>query len=180
MPSIVEAQQEPAPSSRLYCTFSRRGFQAALAAIPSIFILSLAPCPPPALAAGDPEAITHLMKSMFDTPENPLSVDPVVVRGDNAIAGWVQGGKGGRALLWRVEGQWQIRLCSGDGLKDPKLLENANIAAEDARQLLADLAVAEAGLDPAVLARFSSFEGTMMIEPGAGHQGHSHGSATQQ
>lgn len=133
-----------------------------------------------AFAHDDKHAIIHLMKSMFDTPDNPLTVDPVVVVGDNAIAGWVQGEKGGRALLWRVDGQWQIRLCSGDGLKDPKLLENANIPAADVKTLIAELTVAEATLDPAVLAKFSSFEGTMVIEPGTGHQGHNHGTTTSQ
>lgn len=132
--------------------------------------------PAAAFADDDRHAIVHLMKGMFDTPENPLTVEPVVVLGDNAIAGWVQGDKGGRALLWRVDGQWQIRLCSGDGLKDPKLLESANISAADAATLLAELTAAEAVLDPAVLAKFSSFQGTMMIDPDAGHQAHTHGS----
>ncbi len=131
-------------------------------------------------AADDKHAIVHLMKGMFDTPDNPLTVNPVVVLGDNAIAGWVQGDKGGRALLWRVDGQWQIRLCSGDGLKDPKLLENANISAADAATLVAELTAAEAALDPEVLAKFSSFQGTMMIDPGAGHQAHTHGSTTSE
>jgi hypothetical protein len=134
----------------------------------------------PAFAADDKHVIVHLMKGMFDTPDNPLTVDPVVVLGNNAIAGWVQGDKGGRALLWRVDGQWQIRLCSGDGLKDPKLLENANISAADAATLVAELTAAEAALDPEVLAKLSSFQGTMMIDPGAGHQAHTHGSTTSE
>ncbi len=33
-----------------------------------------------AFAHDDKDHITHLLKAMFDTPENPLSVDPVVVR----------------------------------------------------------------------------------------------------
>jgi hypothetical protein len=68
------------------------------------------------MRAAEPEEVKgkhkDTMKGMFDTPENPLSVEPVVVLGDNAIAGWVQGERGGRALLWRVDGQWEIRLCS--------------------------------------------------------------------
>ncbi len=131
-----------------------------------------------ALAHDDQHQIIHLMKSMFDTPENPLSVEPVVVVGDNAIAGWVQGERGGRALLWRSHGQWRIRLCSGDGLKDPKLLESANISAADAAALASQLAAAESKLDAAVLAKLSSFEGTMIIDPEAGHQGHTHDSST--
>ncbi len=147
-------------------TMSRRRLLAAA--------VMVAVLPVPAFSHDDATAIIHLLKGMFDTPETPLSVEPVVILGDTAIAGWVQGDKGGRALLWRVDGQWQVRLCSGDGLKDPKLLETAKIPAADAEALIAQLTAAEARLDPAVLAKFSSFEGTMMIEPGAGHQGHSH------
>lgn len=132
----------------------------------------------PAHATDDEHAITHLMKSMFDQPDNPLAVSPVVVRGNDAIADWIQGDKGGRALLWRVNGQWQIRLCSGDGLKNPKLLEDANISPENARALLHDLAAAESKLAPEIISKLASFEGTMMIEPGAAH--HKHGTATQQ
>lgn len=139
-------------------------------------ILGLSPAA--ALASDDQHHIIHLLKGMFDTPESPLSVEPVVVVGDNAIAGWVQGDKGGRALLWRTHGQWQIRLCSGDALKDPKLLESVNIPAADAQTLIAQLTAAESALDAAVLAKFSSFEGTMMIDPHSGQHGHTHGSTT--
>ena len=152
--------------------FTRRSLIAALV------VLGFSPAS--AFANDDKHVIVHLMKGMFDTPEAPLTVEPVVVLGGNAIAGWVQGDKGGRALLWRVDGQWQIRLCSGDGLKDPKLLENANISAADAATLVAELTAAEAALDPALLAKFSSFQGTMMIDPAAGHQAHTHGSTTSE
>ena len=130
-------------------------------------------------AHDDSEHIIHMMKGMFDTPDNPLAVDPVVVRGDNAIAGWVQGERGGRALLWRVNGEWQIRLCSGDALKSPELLISANISAEDAKALIDDLLAAEARLDPAVLAKFATFEGTMVMQGDFGHQSHQHGTADQ-
>jgi hypothetical protein len=134
--------------------------------------------PEASLAADDRHAIIHLMKGMFDTPENPLRVDPIVIVGDNAIAGWIQGDKGGRALLWRADGEWQIRLCSGDGLKDQALLESAQVSPSEAKALLASLEMAEGKLDPAVTARFSLFEGTMMMEPGPGNHGHGHGAGT--
>ncbi len=133
-----------------------------------------------AFAHDDKDHITHLLKAMFDTPENPLSVDPVVVRGDNAIAGWVQGDRGGRALLWRVKGEWQIRLCSGDSLKDAAMLESANIGAEDAKTMADELAAAEAKLDPVIVAKFSTFEGTVMIDGEHGHHNHQHGTSQTQ
>ena len=48
-----------------------------------------------ALAHGtDQEQIQHALMTTFDKPNNPLKVEPVVVQGDYAVAGWIQGDKG--------------------------------------------------------------------------------------
>ena len=133
-------------------------------------------------AHSDEEHIIGLMKSMFDKPDNPLSVTPVVVRGDNAIASWSQGNMGGRALLWKKDGEWQIRLCSGAGLKDAKMLEGAGISAEDAKSMAEELLAGEAKLDQALVAKYDSFQGIVDMSGDAqagGHAGHKHGSSTQ-
>ena len=49
------------------------------------------------------QAIPLVMKALFETPENPLAVEPVIVDGHWAVAGWAQGEKGGRALLKKGE-----------------------------------------------------------------------------
>jgi len=124
------------------------------------------------------EAIPATLKTMFERPDKPLTILPVVVRNDWAIAGWQQDGRGGRALLKKGHHGWSIFLCSGDGIREATALEKAGLSAEDARALAADLAEAEAGLDPKVLATFASFEGTVMMAgeaggPGqGGHEGH--------
>ena len=171
-PVVPGSKTQPKAESSAMTSISRRS----LLSIFSASILLQAP----ALAHDDKEHIVHLMKSMFDTPENPLSVDPIIVLGDNAIAGWVQGDKGGRALLWRVNGEWQIRLCSGDALKDPAMLVEAKISADDAKSLVEQLLAAESKLDPAVVAKFSTFEGTVMMDGTAGHSGHKHGATQSQ
>ena len=125
-----------------------------------------------ALAGENEHQIMHLMKAQFDTPENPLSVDPVVVAGDFAVAGWVQGEKGGRALLRKQEGTWSVHLCSGDGLKDAAVLHQSGIDEATAKALAEAVAKAEAGLDIAILKKLASFEGTVMIN-GGDHGGHS-------
>ena len=133
-------------------------------------------------AHDDNEHIIGLMKSMFDKPDNPLSVTPVVVRGDNAIASWSQGEMGGRALLWKKDGEWQIRLCSGAGLKDAKMLEGAGISAEDAKAMAEELLAGEAKLDQALVAKYDSFQGIVDMSGDAqngGHAGHKHGTDTQ-
>jgi hypothetical protein len=115
--------------------------------------------------------IVHVMKAQFDTPENPLTVEPVSIEGDYAVAGWSQGGKGGRALLKMVDGSWTIHLCAGAGLRQAQLLHEAGMDMASAEKLAALVAADEAKLDPAKVALFDTFEGTVMI--GAeGHAGH--------
>lgn len=124
------------------------------------------------------EAIPETLKTMFERPDKPLTILPVVVRNDWAIAGWQQDGRGGRALLKKGHHGWSVFLCSGDGIREAAALEKAGLSADDARALAADLADAEAKLDPKVLATFASFEGTVMMAAEAGdagqggHEGH--------
>ncbi|MGE6786429.1 copper uptake system-associated protein [Ensifer adhaerens] len=118
-----------------------------------------------ASASGPPElAIPAKLKAMFETPDKPLSVEPVVVEGDWAIAGWAQDGRGGRALLKRKAEGWSIHLCSGDGLKDASALKTMGLAEADATAIAAKLADAEKGIAPEKLALFASFAGTVMVE----------------
>lgn len=121
-----------------------------------------------ATPADDVAAITHLLMATFDKPEARLAVAPVVVQGDQALAGWTQGERGGRALLQRHHGAWQVAVCGGDGLTDPRLLANAGLAAAEARALVASLTQAEARLPPAQRAKFSTFDGLVRMDA-AGH-----------
>ncbi|EJT02541.1 copper uptake system-associated protein [Rhizobium sp. CCGE 510] len=132
-----------------------------------------------ASADNDPQqAIPAGLKLMFETPDKPLDIAPVVVQADWAIAGWRQDGRGGRALLKKTHHGWSIYLCSGDSLKDARTLEKIGLAANDAAGLAARLREAEAGLDPSALTLFSSFEGTVVMMnkasngAGDGHEGH--------
>ncbi len=135
----------------------------------------------------DETAIADLMKSMFDKPDAPLTVEPVVVVGDNAVAGWAQGDTGGRALLKRGHHGWRIVLCSGDALKETASLVEIGLPDHDATAISARLAEAEAALDPALVARFSLFDGIVMMDEEGGHptghgesgHGHDHGEAAQ-
>ncbi|MBU1304386.1 MAG: copper uptake system-associated protein [Alphaproteobacteria bacterium] len=114
--------------------------------------------------ADDTAAITGMLKGVFETPDAPLSVEPVVVSGEYAIAGWSQGEAGGRALLRKTASGWAVHLCAGDGLKDAGNLAAIGVPAADADALAAALASAEAHLDPALLAKFASFDGTVMVD----------------
>lgn len=129
-----------------------------------------------AAPASTGDAVTDIsakLKVMFETDGHPLTVNPVVVSGDWAIAGWTQDGKGGRALLKKKGENWSIHLCSGDSLKEASALKQIGLPDADAEGLAAKLAEAEKPLDPSLLALFASFEGTVMVE--AGDDGHAVG-----
>lgn len=71
----------------------------------------------PAAHGTSAQAIEQVMKAQFDKPEAPLTVVPVTVEGDYAIAGWIQHDRGGRALLKAEGGNWtfgcaRVMACS--------------------------------------------------------------------
>lgn len=119
----------------------------------------------PAFAADTPDtaAVRHVLMAQFDKPEARLQVEPVAVSGDAAVASWAQGERGGRALLLRRGGHWNIALCAGDGLKGTKLLLDAGVKARDAEAIAKALAAAEAKLTPAQRAKFSTFDGVVQM-----------------
>lgn len=130
-------------------------------------------------AAGE-AAIRHLMMATFDRPDDRLLVEPISMSGDVAIAGCAQGGRGGRALLRRSGDHWKIVLCAGDTLKDAAALQTFGLPAEQAAALASAVVAAEGKLDPALVAKFSTFDGVMMIEDGGHHPPvEGHGTAGQ-
>jgi|688.fasta_scaffold404383_2 hypothetical protein len=123
------------------------------------------------------QAIEHVMKAQFDKPEAPLTVVPVTIEGDYAIAGWIQKDRGGRALLKAEGGKWTIRVCAGDGLLRVSTLEMAGVSGPIAKRLAEKVAAAEKRLPVDQVKKFSLFEGVLKIEAGSQHgNGHSHGS----
>lgn len=119
--------------------------------------------------SADQGAIRHVLMATFDKPDARLAVDPVVVVGKHAVAGWTQGERGGRALLLRHGTEWQITLCAGDGLKQVKVLREAGISRADADALARELASAEAKLPAAQRARFSTFDGVVRMDANGQH-----------
>ncbi len=121
--------------------------------------------------AGETEGIRRLLVETFDKPEARMVVEPVVIEEDAAIAGWSQNELGGRALLRRKDGKWEIRLCAGDALKRSADLERVGVAKAQAEALAAKLSAAERSLAPSRLEQFSRFDGIVAPD---GPGGHSH------
>ena len=127
----------------------------------------------------DETAITHVMKSQFDRPEAALTVMPVSVEGDFAVAGWIQGSTGGRALLKKASGKWSIHLCAGDALTEVSTLEMAGIDSAAAKRLAQKMSIAERRLPTEHARKLSLFEGVLRIDGGAHHgHGQPHGQST--
>lgn len=68
-----------------------------------------------------------MLKSIFEKPDVPLVVEPVAVAGDYALADWEQGEMGGRALLRKKNGNWEVVLCAGDEIREAQALRSAGI-----------------------------------------------------
>nr|WP_315466281.1 copper uptake system-associated protein [uncultured Rhodoferax sp.] len=126
----------------------------------------------------DAEQIASVMKKQFERPDAPLNVAPVTVLGHYAVAGWTQGGKGGRALMQKDANGWFIAVCAGDGLKDAKVLQSTGMPAEQAAPLAAAVKAAEAKLGKDQLALFASFEGMLNVGPAGHGAAGGHGAAT--
>jgi hypothetical protein len=94
----------------------------------------------------------------------------VSIEGDYAVAGWIQSGKGGRALLKKEKGQWSIQVCGGDGLTKAAALTMTGMSNAAAARLAQKVASAEKKVSASDLQRFSMFEGIVKVESASHHQ----------
>lgn len=112
------------------------------------------------------------MAATWDEPDAKLSIAPILVDGDYALAGWTQASRGGRALLRKSSGKWAVVLCSGDPLKYASALTEAGVPKDVAERLARDLAEAERRLPAERVALFSKFEGVVHMDEHHGHGDH--------
>jgi copper(I)-binding protein len=123
-------------------------------------------------STADESAIRDLLMSTFDKPESRLTVEPVVITGEHAVAGWTQGDMGGRALLRRRHGTWSLILCSGDEIKSAEAFRHAGVPSGDATVLSRRLSEAEDKLPRERIALFAKFEGMLMMDAAGNHPQH--------
>jgi len=103
------------------------------------------------------QQIRTLLSITFDQPNHKVEASPIAVANDYAIADWIQGEKGGRALLRRTNGKWEIMACGGDALKDIKALNDAGISTATAKNIVAQLTKAEQSISADRVKRFGLF-----------------------
>lgn len=134
--------------------------------------LALVPVVPTVALADDTAEITHVIKHTWEKPDAIIRVAPVSVEGGYAVAGWIQGERGGRALLQKGD-KWRVVLCSGDGIRSVEGLRAAGVPDALSAALDAKVASAEAALLPADVAKFALFEGSVPVTDD-GHAEHHH------
>ena len=130
------------------------------------FLISIFACAalmqaPVATAADDAQeasAIRTLIGTTFDKPKAKVQTDPIAIVGDYAVADWIQGKRGGRALIRRnKDSKWEIAMCAGKGLTEQTTLEQSGIPAETAKALLEKLAQVEKDIPAARRHKFDLF-----------------------
>ena len=119
-------------------------------------------------------AIQALLHKTYDQPGKTLELTPVVLQGSDAVVGWTQGDMGGRALLEKHDGQWQIVLCAGDAVKDPAYLTQVGMAHGDAEVLVAKMIAAEQAFAPERVAMFARFGTPVLMDEAAAQGEHAH------
>jgi len=115
------------------------------------------------------ERIQKLISKTFDRPDLKVQTDPIVIEGKVAIADWIQGEKGGRALLTRKHVDWEIIACGGAGFKDPAVIAAAGISKRIANNITAKLKTAESSLSAQKIKQLDSFDGVVTMGHGMHH-----------
>jgi hypothetical protein len=116
----------------------------------------------PSMATEDKQHIRELINHTYDTPEHKVVIDPIIVKGEHAVAGWIQHNKGGRVLLFRTtDGKWNQVLCSGKAVKDLAFLIEAGVSPSVANELTKELIAAEALLGNEKIIQMDSFLGVV-------------------
>jgi len=105
----------------------------------------------------DEAQIQAVIGKTYDKPNNKVNTTPISIADDFAVADWTQGKRGGRALMKRINGNWEILACGNDGLKDTKSLEKAGMSEKTASTIVKKLADLEKLEDPRRLAKFNLF-----------------------
>lgn len=101
--------------------------------------------------------VRQLINKTFDTPNDKVVVEPVVVADGHAIADWSQGDKAGRALVKMKNGEWRLWLCGGKGLREAEALIKMGVPEPTAKKLSSEISIAEKKLSKEQVDRFDNF-----------------------
>jgi len=144
-----------------------------------LIALSVATAHAHSTAAEDEQSVAKEMHETWDKPGQPLKLPVIVIHHGMAIADWIQGDKGGRALLkYHPEHQhWHTLLCGGAELTASRHLQEAGMSTADAQSLVLLLQQREQVLPEDQRKQINSFSGVVNFSkgkpvPSVGHEMH--------
>lgn len=118
------------------------------------------------------DAVVSAIKAQWAKPNNPIDVPVVAVGERYALADWIQGGQGGRALLHLDHGKWVTLMCGNANMKSVQTLESMGMSKVEAVKISGNLKMQEANLTKKQLAIIDSFQGIVEVLTNAGHHEH--------
>lgn len=125
----------------------------------SFFAVLVLSCSQLAFAAGERDEVKKLLSKSFDKPNKPVATELIAMEGNYAIADWLQGNMGGRALLVKESGGWRVLVCGGSGLKEISNLKAARVPEKTANALIEQLVRQEKAIASDKLGLINAFKG---------------------
>ncbi len=120
------------------------------------------------------ENIIRAIKMQFDQPQHPVSVPVVAISAPYAVADWMQGTRGGRALLKLNDGHWQALACGDAQIKSVFKLEKMGVPKAHAEEIVQQLTLEETQLSQAEISTINSFSGLVDLLTHPEHHQHTH------
>jgi hypothetical protein len=112
----------------------------AMKVMTAILMAGLAACA--ASVAEEKTAIAQALQAKYGV-KSSVSVEPIVLRNDYAVADFVQGDIGGRAVLQKHKGLWQVLVLTGQDARDAAYLVKIGVPQVEARALANMLVTSE-------------------------------------
>lgn len=105
------------------------------------------------------QAVTQAIKLQWEQPNQPVEVLAVAVEKEFAIADWIQGARGGRAVLRKNEGAWQTLACGDVHIKHAQTLTQFGLSLPQAQVIVQQLQLEEQHVPVEKLQLIDQFSG---------------------
>lgn len=89
------------------------------------------------------QAVTQAIKLHWEQPNQPVEVLAVAVEKEFAIADWIQGERGGRAVLRKNNEDWQTLACGDAQIKNAQTLTQYGLSLPQAQAIVQQLQLEE-------------------------------------
>lgn len=114
-------------------------------------------------SASPKEEVIRAIKLQWEKPDYLVAVPVVAVRQEFAIADWLQGNRGGRAMLRKMHGVWQTLACGDAKMKTVAQLKQFGVPEPQAQLLIQALNEQEQHLTQEELQVIDGFSGIMEL-----------------